>query len=216
MVSVACVRCKQTVQARVDKLHHKLRCPHCGTLMHLREDGKWYEGVHPAIRGQSGPSGWRGLIARWHRRLAGLPVLGNRIVQTVTALAMIVVIVWLVSSSFDQTPIELPTVLKPRAAALGQAVLQGDERLFSELVDPDTGNDAEEWYDAVRDMLNRAPGQYQTITVEVVFENRAERIATTTCGFQSTSGGDRSYLLYWRLDHDGFWKLDGQRTLEEM
>lgn len=183
--------------------------------MHLREDGKWYEGVHPSLAAQSAKHGG-GAPGNWRNRLAAIPVLRNRLARCVLGAGVIALLAWWVVAALHTPPDNLPTALRPRANMAAQAVFKGDEQEFLRFVDVATTDDAGLWYGAVQAQLNRAVGQYQVVTVEVLFENRTDGVAATICRFKSTSRGDLDYAIYWRPDAAGSWKVDGTRTRREM
>lgn len=214
MVSASCVRCRKTVQAPVDKLHYKLRCPHCGTLMHLREDGKWYEGVHPSLGGRQVTVGWRRLRERLTRVLSGVPLLQRRSVLLGLIIIMLAICLWGVGVWWAAPGESLPTGLTGRSSLVGRALLEGDRELFERLTAPASEGDAEDWFERVRTDLNRDGAAWQTVTIEVLFQDRTQGAAGTMCRFVSTSRGDREYPLFWTFD-DGEWLVDGGRTLQD-
>lgn len=216
MVSTSCVRCRRTVQAPVDKLHYKLRCPHCGTLMHLREDGKWYEGVHPSLQKGAASTRWarmRAVLARhpWLQRRATLAAAGLLILGLGTWALM-----YVLARRTADTP---PAPLTDRATWVCEAVLTGNASRLRAVTSRTTGDTAVEWLEQVRSRLSASRarhGHTTEVKLDVLFENWPEGRAGTSAHFVAARGDGVRCVLFWVLDDQRYWVLDGEQTLSDL
>jgi DNA-directed RNA polymerase subunit RPC12/RpoP len=217
MVSTSCVRCKKTVQASVDKLHYKLRCPHCGTLMHLREDGKWYEGVHPSLQTGPGAGRWKRLAESARRRF---PWLTHRITVLVPGMLVLGGVAWGVTHALSGRDRQIaPAKLEARADWVCRAVQAGNPASLRVVAAPESHDESEEWMGLVRERLSAAAARYGPTTeirLDVLYQNWQEGHAAVSAHFASGEGEGVKCVLFWDLDDEQYWVLDGARTLRDL
>jgi hypothetical protein len=216
-VSTSCLQCRRTVQAPVDKLHYKLRCPHCGMLMHLREDGKWYAGVHPSLQAPgkaAARSSRTGVLEHW-RQLSGR---ARRGVQLAVA-AMLVCIILLGVMHWGNSQSKAgPATIEEQAQRAVRAILTDNDSAWSELLADGTEGPGGEWLSAIQERLRsaRPDGRpVQSVELEMLFLNWTERQAAVAAEFHC--GRETVHcVLIWILAADNQWRLDGRRTLEDL
>lgn len=215
MVSTSCLQCRKTVQAPVDKLHYKLRCPHCGMLMHLRQDGKWYPGVHPSLEagevrtswGQRARTWWIGRSTRTRRSLFAGAGLALACLLSFAALALM-----------NPPRQDLPDSIEERATIVAQSLATGDSSRSEALIAPGTHREAEQWFDLVRERIDAsdvAGTPVQEIELQVLFVNWKERKGAISTHFRNGESDVFSCMTMWLLDPDERWMLDGARSLDD-
>jgi DNA-directed RNA polymerase subunit RPC12/RpoP len=216
MVSTSCVRCRRTVQAPVDKLHYKLRCPHCGTLMHLREDGKWYEGVHPSLQRGGMPTRW----AVMRKAIARHPWLQRRATLAAAGLLILGIAAWGLMHVLAQRHAgPPPATLTDRAAWVCEAVLTDDTSRLGAVTSRPSRRPAADWLEQIRSRLSASRakhGHTTEVSLEVLFENWPEGRAGTSAHFVAADGDGVRCVLFWVLDDERYWVLDGERTLSDL
>lgn len=215
MVSTSCLQCRKTVQAPVDKLHYKLRCPHCGMLMHLRQDGKWYPGIHPSLEGEESRKGWRGRAGEWWN---GLTQSGRRGVVAGSVAVLTVMLVFIGLSLLGPSQSHLPEKIEDRAGIVAQSLVTGNASTWQGMVADGTAREAGKWFEQVHERVrNRQPASapVRAIELQVLFVNWNERRGAISVQLRM-DGGDVSCVTMWLLDADDQWMLDGRQTLDDL
>lgn len=218
LVDAQCLGCRRALQARADKLYGKLRCPHCGTLMHIRADGKWYEGLPPSLDPAAArPSLGRRLASRVRLLMLRFPILRRRSPYVAAGGVLLGLLLYVALSVTGREGVELPASLEGRAIAVAQCAVQSDYGGFQELVDRSATADAHEWFVEAARFLAGLPGGVSAIDTRVVFEDAPERHACVIVTFWDSSQDEKfASSLFWVLTPENGWLLDGKRTLDDL
>ena len=214
MVSTSCLQCRKTVQAPVDKLHYKLRCPHCGMLMHLRQDGKWYPGIHPSLESEESRAGLRQRAGEWW---SGLSARGRRGFAVGGAAVVTVLLVFMGLSLLGPSQSHLPEKIEDRAGIVAQSLVTGNASTWTGMVAEGTDREAGEWFEQVHERVRdrQAGAPVRAIELEILFVNWNERRGAISAQLR-IDGGDVSCVTMWLLDAEDQWMLDGRQTLDDL
>lgn len=213
-VRTTCVRCKKALSVKVELLRRKLKCPACGTRMHIGSDGQWYQGHAPVAPVPTvedfrtttdfqRPAWWRStkagmfLIRHWQRaRLIGIGIV-------VIALALVVVREGVVT--------DLPESLDLRAEVAVKAIVHKQESTLRKLADGQTRDKLIDWARAQPTRLDPATAKWKT---DVIFQDLKGGKAATLSRVTSQGNPPRELVLQWTLGKNKLWAIDGQRTTD--
>ena len=185
--------------------------------MHMREDGKWYEGVHPSLAIEESKSATRRFVERTTGWVRKLPFLSTRSALVVLALLLATGLT-LGSLAIVFSPgSDLPTALPGRVELVCRAVLENDGASLRLVTASGSSSAAEEWQRIVRKTLDEKSvqsGPVAAVEYDVLTQRVDERIAVVSIAFTMQDGDTNDVLAYWILSPDNLWMLDGERTLE--
>jgi hypothetical protein len=112
-----------------------------------------------------------------------------------------------------------PARLEDRAEWVCRAVQAADASSLATVSDPETSAEGEEWMGLVRERLTTAAarnGPTTEVRLDVLYENWQEGHAAVAVHFAAAEGEGVKCVLFWDLDEEQYWVLDGARTLRDL
>lgn len=229
-VDTNCLGCGARARVKVDKLHGKLRCRKCGTVMHMAQNGTWKLGPPPTLIDDSRQAGKGGEYrppSRLEKLLEKYPALKRpaTIWSAIAVLAAILVL-WGANSYYGGA-VDLPPNVHGRAGLICEALLDNDTDLFEQLMAATGRSQAKQWFAAIRKRIERvkADGPPKFV-VRVLYEREKDGTACVIAKFtappnpsDAVPGSGRELFqcaMYFVSDGSRGLLFDGRRTFKEM
>lgn len=214
-----CPSCGQALFIRADRLSRLHKCKACEAIFHFRRktgelkvgkptnadlDDDYQHHIRGTYVGQS----------------SGEPVSWKMAAVSAFALLVLVGVAGYVVATYSKAK-DLPKTLEQRSEYIVQAAIDRRGGDLKGIVERDTLRHAEDWFASVSKSLDAVkiqPGSRSNFEVDVLYRSAQSKNAAVVIHFLGGTGGTKeraklyTMVLYWGLDPEGDWMLDGTTT----